>query len=77
MTDIATISLKVNTADLERGEQKLKSFQGTAEKVEKASSNLEGGLKKVSLASLRNVETIKTQKSELNDLLNRINPTNK
>lgn len=47
MADIATISLKVNTADLERGEQKLKSFQGTAEKVEKASSNLEGGLKKL------------------------------
>ncbi|WP_032115199.1 phage tail tape measure protein [Candidatus Arsenophonus nilaparvatae] len=77
MTDIATISLKVNTADLERGQQKLKSFQETAEKVEKASSNLEGGLKKVSLASLRNAETLKTQKNELNDLLNRINPTNK
>ncbi|HGJ5877015.1 MAG TPA: hypothetical protein ACHBX0_12495 [Arsenophonus sp.] len=40
MTDIAMISLKVNTADLERGEQKLKSFQGTAEEVEKISSNL-------------------------------------
>ncbi|WP_334471005.1 phage tail length tape measure family protein [Arsenophonus sp. PmNCSU2021_1] len=29
------------------------------------------------MASLRHAETLKTQKSELNDLLNRINPTNK
>ncbi|HGJ5898306.1 phage tail tape measure protein [Arsenophonus apicola] len=77
MTDIATISLKVNTADLERGQQKLKSFQQTAENVDRASSNLGSGLQKVSLASLRNGQTFKAQKNELNDLLNKINPTNK
>lgn len=77
MTGIATISLKVNTADLERGQQKLKSFQQTAENVDRASSNLGSGLQKVSLASLRNGQTFKAQKNELNDLLNKINPTNK
>ena len=33
MADIATISLKADTSDLERGTQKLKEFGDTAEKV--------------------------------------------
>ncbi|MDE9528055.1 phage tail tape measure protein, partial [Xenorhabdus bovienii] len=33
MTDVATISLKVNTSDLERGEQKLNSFKDAADKA--------------------------------------------
>ncbi|WP_118987090.1 hypothetical protein [Photorhabdus sp. CRCIA-P01] len=38
MSDIATISLRVNTADLERGNQELNKFQSVAEKASKAES---------------------------------------
>ncbi|MEZ2861049.1 hypothetical protein [Proteus terrae] len=40
MADIATISLKAETSDLERGTQKLKEFGDTAEKTSDSSRNL-------------------------------------
>ncbi|HHH4166096.1 TPA: hypothetical protein ACPZHN_000989 [Providencia stuartii] len=40
MADIATISLKADTSDLERGTQKLKEFGDTAEKASSASQGL-------------------------------------
>lgn len=77
MADIATISLKADTSDLERGTQKLKEFGDTAERVSDASRDLNDqfnrGVDHQKLAS----EAIKKQKKELDDLLNSINPTNK
>ena len=77
MADIATISLKADTSDLERGTQKLKEFGDTAERVSDASRDLNDqfnrGIDHQKLAS----EAIKQQKKELDDLLNSINPTNK
>ncbi|SUC17393.1 phage tail tape measure protein [Proteus vulgaris] len=77
MADIATISLKADTSDLERGTQKLKEFGDTAERVSDASRDLNDqfnrGVDHQKLAS----EAIKQQKKELDDLLNSINPTNK
>ncbi|MFK9071713.1 phage tail tape measure protein [Proteus sp. NGCRVN-01] len=77
MADIATISLKADTSDLERGTQKLKEFGDTAERVSDASRDLNDqfnrGVDHQQLAS----EAIKQQKKELDDLLNSINPTNK
>ncbi|WP_368871891.1 phage tail tape measure protein [Proteus terrae] len=77
MADIATISLKADTSDLERGTQKLKEFGDTAERVSDASRDLNEqfnrGVDHQKLAS----EAIKQQKKELDDLLNSINPTNK
>ncbi|MCA6221965.1 hypothetical protein [Photorhabdus antumapuensis] len=40
MSDIATIFLGVNNADLERGNQELNKFQSVAEKASKASTGL-------------------------------------
>ncbi|EPI2106534.1 hypothetical protein ACS5F0_002308 [Providencia rettgeri] len=40
MADIATISLKADTSDLERGTQKLKEFGSTAEKVNGSAQDL-------------------------------------
>ncbi|MBD2799507.1 phage tail tape measure protein [Xenorhabdus sp. M] len=51
MTDVATISLKVNTSDLERGEQKLNSFKDAAEKASNATGQLTGQSEKQSAAS--------------------------
>lgn len=77
MADIATISLKADTSDLERGTQKLKEFGDTAERVSDASRDLNDqfnrGVDHQKLAS----EAIKQQKKELDNLLNSINPTNK
>ncbi len=77
MADIATISLKADTSDLERGTQKLKEFGDTAEKVSSSSRNLNdqfnrgvGHQKKIS-------DAIKKQREEFDNLLNSINPTNK
>ncbi|SFO05901.1 phage tail tape measure protein [Xenorhabdus japonica] len=51
MTDVATISLKVNTSDLERGEQKLNSFKDAADKVSNSTNKLSNESEKNSAAS--------------------------
>ncbi|SFU43914.1 phage tail tape measure protein [Xenorhabdus koppenhoeferi] len=51
MTDVATISLKVNTSDLERGEQKLNSFKDAAEKASNSTSKLSSESEKNASAS--------------------------
>lgn len=65
MADIATISLKADTSDLERGTQKLKEFGDTAERVSDASRDLNDqfnrGIDHQKLAS----EAIKQQKKSL------------
>ncbi|PHM46627.1 phage tail tape measure protein [Xenorhabdus miraniensis] len=51
MTDVATISLKVNTADLERGEQKLNSFSDAADKASSSTNKLSSQSEKNAAAS--------------------------
>ncbi|HEK0502212.1 TPA: phage tail tape measure protein [Proteus mirabilis] len=77
MADIATISLKADTSDLERGTQKLKEFGDTAEKVSSSSRNLNDQFNRGVDHQKRAADAIKRQKKELDDLLNSINPTNK
>ncbi len=77
MADIATISLKADTSDLERGTQKLKEFGDTAEKVSSSSRNLNDQFNRGIDHQKRAADAIKRQKKELDDLLNSINPTNK
>ncbi|MDF7290278.1 phage tail tape measure protein [Proteus mirabilis] len=77
MADIATISLKADTSDLERGTQKLKEFGDTAEKVSSSSRNLNDQFNRGVDHQKRVADAIKRQKKELDDLLNSINPTNK
>ncbi|EQB98406.1 hypothetical protein [Photorhabdus temperata] len=45
MSDIATISLRLETSDLERGNQELNKFQSVAEKASKASTGLNDNFK--------------------------------
>ncbi|EMH9441685.1 phage tail tape measure protein [Proteus mirabilis] len=77
MADIATISLKADTSDLERGTQKLKEFGDTAEKVSSSSRNLNDQFNRGVDHQKKAADAIKRQKKELDDLLNSINPTNK
>ncbi|MEX6162116.1 phage tail length tape measure family protein [Proteus mirabilis] len=77
MADIATISLKADTSNLERGTQKLKEFGDTAEKVSGSSRNLNDQFNRGVDHQKRAADAIKRQKKELDDLLNSINPTNK
>ncbi|MBD1228653.1 phage tail tape measure protein [Xenorhabdus griffiniae] len=51
MTDVATISLKVNTSDLERGEQKLNSFKDAADKASNSTNKLTSQSEKSAAAS--------------------------
>ncbi|MEY0080663.1 phage tail tape measure protein [Providencia stuartii] len=77
MADIATISLKADTADLERGTQKLKEFGDTAEKASSASQGLNDQFNRGIDHQKKAADALKRQKKELDDLLNSINPTNK
>ncbi len=77
MADIATISLKADTSDLERGTQKLKEFGDTAEKVSSSSRNLNDQFNKGVGHQKKISDAIKKQREEFDNLLNSINPTNK
>ncbi|EMX8645979.1 phage tail tape measure protein [Providencia stuartii] len=77
MADIATISLKADTSDLERGTQKLKEFGDTAEKASSASQGLNDQFNRGIDHQKKAADALKRQKKELDDLLNSINPTNK
>lgn len=77
MADIATISLKADTSDLERGTQKLKEFGDTAEKASSASQGLNDQFNRGIDHQKKAADALKRQKKELDDLLSSINPTNK
>nr|ELR5034445.1 phage tail tape measure protein [Providencia stuartii] len=77
MADIATISLKADTSDLERGTQKLKEFGDTAEKASSASQGLNDQFNRGIDHQKKAADALKRQKKELDGLLNSINPTNK
>ncbi|MBD2803708.1 phage tail tape measure protein [Xenorhabdus sp. ZM] len=68
MTDVATISLKVNTSDLERGEQKLNSFKDAAEKASNATGQLTGQSEKQSAASAAMAKEIDRIHKSIEDL---------
>ncbi|PHM69031.1 phage tail tape measure protein [Xenorhabdus kozodoii] len=68
MTDVATISLKVNTSDLERGEQKLNSFKDAADKVSNSTNKLSNESEKnaaASAAMAKEIDRIHRSVSEL------------
>lgn len=75
--DIATISLRVNTGELERGNQELDRFQrtatGAAEKADDLNSTFRTGIDN----QKKNTESLKQQRQELQSLLNKISPVNK
>lgn len=75
--DIATISLRVNTGELERGNQELDRFQrtatGAAEKADDLNSTFRTGIDN----QKKNIESLKQQRQELQTLLNKISPVNK
>ncbi|HHR6116715.1 TPA: phage tail tape measure protein [Providencia alcalifaciens] len=77
MTDIATISLKVDTSDLERGTQKLKEFGSTAEKVNDSTQDLNEQFKRGVDTQKKATQAAEKQRKELHELLNQLNPTNK
>lgn len=75
--DIATISLRVNTGELERGNQELDRFQrtatGAAEKADDLNSTFRTGIDN----QKKNTDSLKQQRQELQTLLNKISPVNK
>lgn len=75
--DIATISLRVNTGELDRGNQELDRFQrtatGAAEKADDLNSTFRTGIDN----QKKNTESLKQQRQELQTLLNKISPVNK
>ncbi|CAG9416494.1 phage tail tape measure protein [Providencia alcalifaciens] len=77
MTDIATISLKADTSDLERGTQKLKEFGSAAEKVNSSTEDLNEQMNKGVSHQKKISDAVKRQRKDFDDLLDSINPTNK
>ncbi len=77
MADIATISLKAETSDLERGTQKLKEFGDTAEKASDSSRNLNDQFDRGVDHQKKAAEAIKRHKDELSKLMDKFDPTNK
>lgn len=75
--DIATISLRVNTGDLERGNQVLDKFQDTAAAAAGKADDLNSSFKAGASTQKQNTETLKQQRQELQNLLNKISPVNK
>ncbi|BBT71267.1 phage tail tape measure protein [Klebsiella sp. WP8-S18-ESBL-06] len=75
--DIATISLRVNTGDLERGNQALDKFQDTAATAAGKADDLNSSFKAGASTQKQNTESLKQQRQELENLLNKISPVNK
>lgn len=75
--DIATISLRVNTGDLERGNQALDKFQDTAAAAAGKADDLNSSFKAGASTQKQNTESLKQQRQELQNLLNKISPVNK
>lgn len=77
MSDVATISLRVNTTDLERGNKALDEFQNTAGNAAKKSDDLNASFRNGSGSTKQTTAQIREQKRELQNLLNQISPVNK
>ena len=63
--DIATISLRVNTGDLERGNQALDKFQDTAAAAAGKADDLNSSFKAGASTQKQNTESLKQQRQEL------------
>ncbi|WP_419057262.1 phage tail tape measure protein [Kluyvera georgiana] len=75
--DIATISLRVNTGELERGNQELDRFQRTATEAADKADDLNRTFRTGIDNQRKNTESLKQQRQELQNLLNKISPVNK
>ncbi|WP_353614094.1 phage tail tape measure protein [Mangrovibacter phragmitis] len=75
--DIATLSLRVNTSELEKGNQELDKFQETATGAAKKADDLNSCFRAGASDQKRNTESIKEQRQELQNLLNKISPVNR
>ncbi|HDV8498297.1 TPA: phage tail tape measure protein [Enterobacter bugandensis] len=75
--DIATISLRVNTSELERGNQALDRFQETATAAAGKADDLNSTFRTGIDNQKKNSESLKQQRQELQNLLNKISPVNK
>ena len=74
MSDIATISLRVNTGDLERGNRALNDFQQTAGGAAKQADDLNASFRAGATSQKQSAASIREQKQELQALLNKISP---
>ncbi|WP_194206808.1 phage tail tape measure protein [Superficieibacter sp. 1612_C1] len=77
MSDIATIALRVNTSELERGNQALDNFQQTAAGAANKADALNRTMRTSTSEQRRNSESLKEQQQELQNLLNKISPVNR
>ncbi|EPT8921067.1 phage tail tape measure protein [Cronobacter dublinensis] len=77
MSDIATISLRVNTSDLERGNRALDNFQQTAGGAAKKADDLNSSFRAGAESQKKSSASLREQKQELQALLNKISPVNK
>lgn len=77
MSDIATISLRVNTAELERGNKALDDFQQTAGSAANKADDLNSVFRAGADSQKKNTQSLKEQKEELQALLNKISPVNR
>ncbi|EKM0528606.1 phage tail tape measure protein [Cronobacter turicensis] len=77
MSDIATISLRVNTSDLERGNRALDDFQQTAGGAAKKADDLNSSFRAGAESQKKSSASLREQKQELQALLNKISPVNK
>lgn len=77
MSDIATIALRVNTSELERGNQALDNFQQTASGAANKADDLNRVFRTGVDSQKRNAESLKQQQQELQNLLNKISPVNR
>lgn len=77
MSDIATISLRVNTAELERGNKALDDFQQTATGAAGKANDLNSVFRTGIDHQKKNADSLKQQQQELQNLLNKISPVNR
>ncbi|WP_318387714.1 phage tail tape measure protein [Enterobacter sp.] len=77
MSDIATIALRVNTSELERGNRALDDFQQTASGAASKADALNSAMRTGANEQRKNSESLKQQQQELQNLLNKISPVNK
>lgn len=77
MSDIATLSLRVNTSELERGNQELDRFQQTAGGAANKADDLNRVFRAGAEPQKKNAQSLKEQQQELQNLLNKISPVNR
>ncbi|EOV9569489.1 phage tail tape measure protein [Cronobacter turicensis] len=77
MSDIATISLRVNTSDLDRGNRALADFQQAAGSAAKGADDLNSSFRAGAESQKKSSASLREQKQELQALLNKISPVNK